>query len=313
MALDVRITEPNGQYHFQVWTQGDPHQPWLVFLHGFLGDRFEFREVIANLCADFFCVALDLPGHGQTIVSPTLPPAQTYSMASTAAGVMGCLAKLQAMLFPAAAEPSESNLISPRLHKIRLVGYSMGGRLGLYLLLKFPQAFAGGLIESASPGLATPTERSLRLQQDQNRARKLERLTPEEFQQFLQQWYRNPLFQGLPEHPHYPALLQQRQRGNPQHLAQSLRYLGLGAQPSLWLDLSQTTIPLTFVVGAWDHKFVHLNQTMNDRCPTARLNVISGVSHNAHLGDPAQFIYITRSIFLAEHGGDLNSNDRQEL
>jgi len=272
-------------YRFRVFAQGDPRQPWLLFLHGFLGDRFEFAPVMDRLQGDFFCVALDLPGHGETIVlrdwSESL--ALVYGMESTAEGIVNGLAQLQ--------EQRGS------LAKVGLVGYSLGGRVGLYLLLKYPQIFGGGLLESASPGLETSTERSARLQQDYDRAELLERLDPKGFQQFLEQWYNNPIFKGLPEHPHYPLLLQQRQRGNPQRLAQSLRYLGLGAQPSLWADLTQNTLPITFVVGAWDHKFVALNQTMADRCPRSQLRVIPGVSHNTHWGKTAEFSQLTRLQF----------------
>jgi 2-succinyl-6-hydroxy-2,4-cyclohexadiene-1-carboxylate synthase len=261
-------------YRFRVLTQGDPYRPWLLFLHGFLGDRFEFAGVMDKLAGDFFCVAPDLPGHGETIVMADLSPDLVYGMESTAQGIIACLGRLR--------DQWGCSLGANSFEKIGLVGYSLGGRLGLYLLLNYPHLFGGGLLESASPGLETSLERSARLQQDFERAEQLEQLDRNGFQQFLQQWYGNPIFQGLPEHPHYPLLLQQRQKGNPQHLAQSLRYLGLGAQPSLWTDLAHNHLPISLAVGEWDPKFVNLNQAMADRCPRSQLTIIPNVSHNIH-------------------------------
>jgi 2-succinyl-6-hydroxy-2,4-cyclohexadiene-1-carboxylate synthase len=291
-------------YRFRVLTQGNPRRPWLVFLHGFLGDRFEFAPVMEALTQDFFCVAPDLPGHGETIVMDGGCPALVYRMESTAQGVIHCLRRLHQDLGEG-LKPSEGanhGVQNVDLQRIGLVGYSLGGRLGLYLLLNFSEVFRGGVLESASPGLETPAARSARLQQDDDRARILESLDRKGFQDFLQQWYRNPIFKGLPEHPHYPLLLQQRQTGNPQHLAQSLRYLGLGAQPSLWADLTLNRLPLTFVVGAWDHKFVTLNQTMADRCPRSQLKVIPEVSHNTHWGKTTEFIQILQIVYDTRQG-----------
>lgn len=276
------------RYGFRLWTQGHPRRPWLLFLHGFLGNRFEFAAVMEDLGRDFFCVAPDLPGHGKTIVADSLPLPLIYGMDSTAQGVMQCLGGLYQQL--------GCPLGRPNLGKIGLVGYSMGGRLGLYLLLNRPQAFWGGVVESASPGLETFPQRSCRLRQDYDRAEALESLDNQGFQQFLQQWYGNPLFQGLPEHPQYPLLLQHRQTGNPKHLAQSLRYLGLGAQPSLWFAWSHNPLPITLVGGEWDHKFVALNQAMADRCPRSQFRIIPNASHNTHWVNAPEFIQVIRSF-----------------
>ncbi|MEM6610872.1 MAG: alpha/beta fold hydrolase, partial [Cyanobacteria bacterium P01_C01_bin.72] len=47
---------------------GDRHQPVILLLHGFMGDCKDFEQAIASL-PEFCCLAVDLPGHGQTEVT----------------------------------------------------------------------------------------------------------------------------------------------------------------------------------------------------------------------------------------------------
>jgi pimeloyl-ACP methyl ester carboxylesterase len=52
-----------------------------------------------------------------------------------------------------------------------VVGYSMGGRLALYLALRHPDRCAGLFLESASPGLEDAGERAARRRADEEKAR----------------------------------------------------------------------------------------------------------------------------------------------
>lgn len=45
-------------------------RPVCVFLHGFLGDKEDWLPIIRALALTHHCVALDLPGHGRTSVTP---------------------------------------------------------------------------------------------------------------------------------------------------------------------------------------------------------------------------------------------------
>ncbi|HSH03608.1 MAG TPA: alpha/beta fold hydrolase, partial [Anaerolineae bacterium] len=48
------------------------------------------------------------------------------------------------------------------LPQINLLGYSMGGRLALYLAIHYPHRINTLILESSSPGLPTPTEQTAR-------------------------------------------------------------------------------------------------------------------------------------------------------
>jgi 2-succinyl-6-hydroxy-2,4-cyclohexadiene-1-carboxylate synthase len=252
-------------YQFHFFTQGSPTNFPLVFLHGFLGSCQDFASIITHLSQDFYCLALDLPGHGKTQVNGS---PDYYKIDKIAQAIIDLLSQI-------------------RIKKCILLGYSMGGRLALYLALYYPSYFEKVIIESASPGLKTQPERELRLQQDYQLAEKLLRL---DLLSFLQEWYAQPLFSSLKNHPEFPDLLARRRENNPQELAYCLLHLGTGCQPSLWEKLAENQVPLLLLVGELDSKFVAINQEMARIARVARLEILPGCGHNSHGENPSLFV-----------------------
>ncbi|RMH76647.1 MAG: 2-succinyl-6-hydroxy-2,4-cyclohexadiene-1-carboxylate synthase [Calditrichaeota bacterium] len=265
-------------------SEGDPKHPPILFLHGFMGSGEDWAEIVAALKDRFYCLSVDLPGHGRSAdFSPELP----RDMPHTAAAVMEVVKALP-------ERPAY------------LVGYSMGGRLALYVALHYPQHFAGVVLESASPGLKTAAERAGRIHRDEQLARRLE---GEDFAAFLEAWYRQPLFASLGKHPRYPELIARRLRTNPdpRALARALREMGTGRQPSLWDELPRMKMPLLLVVGENDPKFSALAREMAARCPTAQVAVIKDAGHNVHFEQPEVF---ARTV--AGFANDSQSPDKTE-
>lgn len=114
----------------------------LIFLHGFLGCKEDWDPVIAQLKNQYSCVALDLPGHGETDLAVDL----------------------------------RKTLRNQNLENVPIIGYSMGGRIALSLELSSPL-----ILLAAHPGLSTQKERQARLDQDLNIAAKLRTLPFEAF------------------------------------------------------------------------------------------------------------------------------------
>jgi 2-succinyl-6-hydroxy-2,4-cyclohexadiene-1-carboxylate synthase len=160
-----------------------------------------------------------------------------------------------------------------------LTGYSMGGRLALYLAIHFPSRFPKVILESASPGLKTEPERSARRQADRQLARKLE---TSDFKSFLLNWYSQPLFKTLQNYPKYDNIIECRLQENTLELAKSLRNMGVGSQPSLWDKLAQNKTPLLLLAGEYDHKFRAINAEMAALCQVAQLKIIPKSGHNIH-------------------------------
>jgi 2-succinyl-6-hydroxy-2,4-cyclohexadiene-1-carboxylate synthase len=243
--------------HYQLY--GESSFPKLLFLHGFMGCGDDFLPIINTLLPKFCCLAVDLPGHGLTEVLDS----RGYGMAAIAPTLINLL---QALNFT----------------PCHLIGYSMGGRLGLYLACQFPQHFTSIFLESASPGLATERERLLRQQQDEILATELESGWP----MFVARWYAQPLFDNLRHSSQFEEMLQRRRHNRPYPLAQALRGLGTGMQPSLWNAMANLTMPLTLVVGERDQKFVQINQSMAARQPLAQLKILADCGHVAHAEKP---------------------------
>jgi len=256
------------QFHYSI--QGNPELPVVLFLHGFLGSCRDFDKVVCHLSDEFCCLTVDLPGHGGTVVGG---PDEHYTMASTAGALVDWLDHLN-------------------ISSCCLVGYSMGGRLALYLALEFAKRFPKVVLESASPGLKTEQEQQERLRHDRALADRLEA----DFPTFLTHWYSQPLFRSLQTHPAFDQVVNQRSQNNPCNLAKSLRYLSTGLQPSLWGRLAQHTNPLLLLVGEHDRKFLGINQDMVSSCPAARLEVIPECGHAVHLECPKAFVASIRNF-----------------
>lgn len=257
---------------------GDPQQPHLVFLHGFLGRGDDFAAIAQALRPQFCSILIDLPGHGGSLRSA----AADYSMAATARSVIRILASVKSPQHWGVGGQPE------RTHQTTLYGYSMGGRLGLYLALEYPKYCDRVILESTSAGLATQSERQSRIESDQYWIQRLElnRCMPE----FLTEWYSQPIFQTLQQHPNFSELRQARSHNQPEYLAKSLKGMGLGQQPYLGDRLHQLSIPFKFLAGELDPKFIALQTELATRSPQANLTIIPNAGHNAHWENPAAVI-----------------------
>ncbi|MBE9188128.1 2-succinyl-6-hydroxy-2,4-cyclohexadiene-1-carboxylate synthase [Microcoleus sp. LEGE 07076] len=260
----------NHQFHYSL--NGNINQPTIIFLHGFAGNTQDFSSVISLLSQNYCCLAVDLPGHGKTRV---IGDESCYNMSNTAQALIDLLDDLQ-------------------IDKCLLLGYSMGGRLALYMTLHFPERFEKVVLESASPGLKTEKERSHRLQSDLQLAQKLENSN---LKDFILNWYDRPLWKSLKKSPSFDQLIETRLANNPLELAKSLRNLGTGNQQSLWEKLTQNQIPLLLLAGEFDHKFQAINAEIASLCPAASQAIIPKAGHNIHFENIDRFLTVVRQFY----------------
>jgi 2-succinyl-6-hydroxy-2,4-cyclohexadiene-1-carboxylate synthase len=268
----MKMVEVNG-IGYGVYEQGAGVP--LLLLHGFTGSSANWSSLIPAFSERHRVIAVDLLGHGRTDA-----PADEnrYSMEQVAADLETLMIALNAI--PA-----------------HVLGYSMGGRLALYLALTRPQLARSLILESASPGLESEEERADRQKSDEQLAGWIE---ANAVAAFVDHWERLPLFAGQRELPAdvRAALREQRLRNRPRGLANSLRGMGTGAQPSLWIRLEELSMPVLLLTGAKDEKFLAINQRMAQLIPRATLDVIDGAGHTVHLERPMAFIDVVRH-FLA--------------
>jgi len=251
----------------------DKTKPVLLFLHGFLGSRSEWTNLAGSFLDDYRCLLVDLPGHGE---SRSLDE-NDYTIQNCAQSLLQLLDKLE-------------------IEKANILGYSMGGRLALYLAVTFPSRCRRLILESSSPGLKTKIERDERAESDRELAANLER---EGLEVFLKEWYDKPIFATLKErHGKLSGFFSQRRLSDPTGLAKSLRIMSTGKQPSLWGKLGEINLPLLLLAGEKDLKFSGIALSMADLCPTAEVRIIANAGHNLHIEQPEQFVRIVRD-FLA--------------
>ncbi len=263
---------PSKNYNIHVEIRGREDAPGLLFLHGFLGSSQDWSGFMEVFGQDFFCVALDLPGHGRSLEENNW----IYSM-------------------PHIAEHIAELLQAWPAKKWSVVGYSMGGRLALYLAVHYAHIFAKAVVISASPGLENEVERQEREHQDELLTQVL---LQNPLSEFLKHWYQQPLFSSLSQKPWFKEVGHRRLQNEPKYLAKSMQLMGLAKQPSLWKMLGGCFVHLQFVCGVWDEKFVALNQKMYRLCPQANMKVIANCGHNVVLDAPQELIQIIR-LFLS--------------
>ncbi|CAN5670995.1 2-succinyl-6-hydroxy-2,4-cyclohexadiene-1-carboxylate synthase [soil metagenome] len=242
-----------------------PDYPAVLFLHGFMGSSADWRDVAAAIGDRAFCIALDLPGHGASL---GLTP-ESYTMEGTARAVVHALDKLD-------------------IERPVIAGYSMGGRLALYLALRYPERCAGLFLESASPGQESEEERKVRRAADEERAKHLE---SGDFDQFLSDWYRQPLFASLARKDRLLGqTVEARLRNDPVELAKSLRGMGTGSQPSLWGELESLAVPALAVAGGLDEKYAKISSRMASVNPRIGSELVRGAGHDVHDEAPAEYV-----------------------
>ncbi len=253
-------------------TRGPADAPPVLLLHGFMGSAGEWSEIASALSGEYRCLIPDLPGHGG---STGLPYPESYTMEGAARAITALLD-------------------AEEIDRCAVAGYSMGGRLALYLALRHPQRVERLLLESASPGLATEDERAARLASDEKLARRLE---TGDLREFVEDWYLQPLFATLArDETLLRRTIEARVQNDPRELARSLRAMGTGSQPSLWEELPDLRVPTLPVVGEEDAKFVALARQKRRASANVRIIMVPGSGHSVHAEISERYVEIVRSF-----------------
>lgn len=154
-----------------------------------------------------------------------------------------------------------------------LLGYSLGGRLALHALLEDPAPWQAAVIVSAHPGLEAAAERETRRASDAVWA---SRALTGPWTEFLDSWQGQALLADAPiRDAAADARLAQRRR----EIARSFVDWSLGAQEPLWSRLGEIRIPVLWVAGAQDPKFLELARRAVGHLPHAQLAVAPDCGH----------------------------------
>lgn len=257
------LIEVNGiSIHAEVQGEGEP----LLLLHGFTGSLRNWDAFVPAWSKRYKVITVDIIGHG---LSERPADPQRYTMEQAAADLAALLDELH-------------------IGRTRVLGYSMGGRLALSFAALKPDRVSGLILESSSPGLAEAEEREDRVLRDGQLAERIER---DGIEAFVDYWESIPLFQSLSRQPESvrQSIRQQRLQNDTLGLANSLRGMGTGAQPSWWERLGNLPMPVLLVAGGLDAKFDRLAERMNGLMPDSRYKRIPDAGHLAHVEQPRIF------------------------
>src|SRR5829696_5364509 len=259
---------------FHVEDQGNG--PPLVLLRGFTGRAASLAGVSRGLATDHRVITIDLIGHGASS-APVDPSRYTFEQA------LRDLAEVTAQLGIARAA---------------WLGYSLGGRLALGMTIDHPARVSSLILESATAGIQHEKERLQRAEADQELATRIEEVGIETF---ADEWERLPIWETQRTLPVEVLQVQReiRLRNRAAGLANSLRGMGQGAQPSYWDRLDEIDVPVLLMAGALDRKFVGIAGQMGVRIAGAELSVVPDAGHIVHLERPGEFLEVVRE-FLAK-------------
>ncbi|WP_299797997.1 2-succinyl-6-hydroxy-2,4-cyclohexadiene-1-carboxylate synthase [uncultured Shewanella sp.] len=240
---------------------GDSRKPTLVMLHGFLGSKHDWDCLLCDLLPHFYCICIDLPGHGE---SPALPP-----------GPSG---------FERVADMIQATLSSLSIERYHLLGYSLGGRIALHLAQAYPDKLLSLSLESSHPGLQSEEQREARTRNDHLWSEKLASLPIESF---LSQWYLQGVFAELTESKRQ-ALIRKRSNNRSKALLTIFESTSLAKQQDLWHLPNQLQLPCHYFTGKDDSKFSAVASKWAS-IAGIQVHVIADAGHNVHLASPALF------------------------
>lgn len=257
------------EYYYEIGGSGPP----LLLLHGFTGDHRTWLPLVKHWKESYQLIMVDILGHGKSN-SPSNP--NRYNIKSVASDLAFFLGKLN-------------------IEKAHVLGYSMGGRLALTFAILYPEKVTSLILESSSPGLEFAEEKKARVEQDEKLANMI---LDQGLEKFVHYWEDIPLFssQKQLEVKVQEQMRNQRLEQNPIGLANSLKGMGTGKQPSWWQELSNLKRPLLLLCGELDTKFCQLNGKMKDYAPHAQLYMFLEAGHAIHVEKPNYFGTIVKKF-----------------
>ncbi len=267
------ILSSGSTYHVKVVGEGSP----IVLLHGFTGSLITWNQTTDILKHHFQCVLIDIIGHG---ASDCPDDVARYQIDKVAYDIIHILDTLE-------------------IPKAHIAGYSMGGRVAIATAILYPSRVASLILESSSPGLKTDEERAARRKSDKQIA---DRIEQEGIKKFIDYWENIPLFSSQKALPKKKQLEIRKQRleNNPLGLANSLKGMGTGVQPSYWDRLDEIKLPTLLLCGELDQKFCKLAEEMGLSIQKAKVEKVVQAGHAIHVEQPHFFGKIIIE-FVSDH------------
>ncbi|MCB0386870.1 MAG: alpha/beta fold hydrolase [Bdellovibrionales bacterium] len=174
---------------------------------------------------------------------------------------------------------------------VQAIGYSLGGRLLLHILVNHPELFSAAVLVSSHPGITNSEEVRSRHLWEFQWAEKFRSLP---WDQLWQEWNQNQVLQGSTANSHLPESEQARQL-----LAQSLIEWSPTRHQFAEAQIRGLPVPVLWLAGQRDRKYVQLYEGLKAQNVIQHLAFIPGAGHRAHLDQPDQVAKVVSDFFHA--------------
>lgn len=165
-----------------------------------------------------------------------------------------------------------------------ILGYSLGGRLALHVLLDDPTLWSGGILISTHPGLDSDEERQQRLMRDKVWA---ERFLRDPWELLMKDWEGQPIFKEETS-----RFLRKEGDYQREDLAKWLTSFSLGVQENLRRSIEKLPVPLTWMTGEHDQAFTALAKSVCEHHALSKHVVVPGGHHRCILSRSAIEIFL---------------------
>jgi 2-succinyl-6-hydroxy-2,4-cyclohexadiene-1-carboxylate synthase len=269
----MMLNVDGADYHVEICGEGFP----LLLLHGFTGDSSTWTPFCAVWGKHSKLIIPDIIGHGKTEAPEEINRYHIDKAAKKLADILDQIG----------------------VEQVDLLGYSMGGRLALTFALFFPERVRKLILESASPGLETEEERKLRRMKDEELANFI---MEQGVHSFVDYWGGIPLFSTMNQLPNEKkeAIRVQRLANSILGLANSLKGMGTGSQPSWWDKLDQVTCEVLLLTGELDEKFCRIAKKMLKGLKNGTWMAIEKSGHAIHMEETEKFGTIVSDFLMSK-------------
>lgn len=162
-----------------------------------------------------------------------------------------------------------------------LIGYSMGGRLALHALLQNPSLWSGAIIISAHPGLKDSEDHEKRIVNDLKWSKRFQN---EPWETLLKDWNAQEVFHGM------PTFERKETQYSRKSLAEALEEWSLGKQENLKEDIEKLNLPILWIAGERDKKYVCIAESMQFCHPKSQTWIAPDCAHRVPWESPSLFL-----------------------
>lgn len=152
-----------------------------------------------------------------------------------------------------------------------LMGYSLGGRLAVHALLQNPAQWSAAILISTHLGLASQEEKATRLESDMLWAKRFESAP---WEQLMHAWNGQSAF-----HSGTFSFERQEREYQRSDLSAALEHWSLGTQKDLVDSLSKVNVPVCWMTGANDQKYIEQASRVILRHPLSRKYTVTNAGH----------------------------------